>query len=180
MNGSGAMIIGLRLLGSVFLVLAFASVCVADGITGSIGAWAGKLTVGPVASLESGSSVELKLSGSNKRFAVSFVVGDRVLLDGEFQQGSRPGMYEPPASVGLLSFLGSKTPANPLKGMPLAWARTSEGALILYKLEVLAGNYVLDRVRLEPGQVGMHVAFERRRPEKSPERFEADLTRGQE
>lgn len=104
------------------------------------GRWAGAAEAG---------RAELLVTPGARGFTVRLVVGGRTLFDAPFAPSDRPGVHKA-AATGLFAILGKRrTPANPLEGEELVWAREIPGGLVLSRLAIAAGKPMIEQTRIE-------------------------------
>lgn len=151
----------------------------AEPIAASRGIWTGVIGERSSAWPTGAGKIELRVDGSESRFSVNLVVPGESVLAGDFQAGSRKDVFEPPAASGLMSFFGRGAAAKPLEGKPLVWARRAGEELMVYRLDVRAGPYRLDRLVMTPAGKRLELSVERREHDRPPERFSASLERHQ-
>jgi hypothetical protein len=148
----------------------------AEPIAASRGRWAGP--IGDASGWPAGAGrIELRVDGSDARFKVDLTGASGALVAGEFAAGKQKDVFGPPATSGLMSWLGRGSAVNPLEGKPLAWARREGDVLVVYRLDLRGGAHRLDRLELKPSGERIGVVFERREHDRPPERFAATLER---
>jgi len=168
-----------RLLVAIVLCGLVAGGAAAQPIAASRGVWTG--VVGERSSdwPAGAGKVELRVDGTEGRFSINLSAPGEAVLASDFQAGSRKDVFEPPVASGFMSYFTRSTAAKPLEGKPLVWARRAGDELIVYRLDVRAGPYRLDRLVMTPAGKHLQLSFERREHDRLPERFSASLERQQ-
>ena len=82
------------------------------------------------------------------------------------------------AGGGMLSMFGSDSPANPLAGERLLWARAADGELVVYSMSIMeGGSFSLDRASWKLDGDGLVLRFTRRDGASQEQALTARLTR---
>ncbi len=122
--------------------------------------------------------VELLVEPSGRGMTLRLQLGGRALFDASFAPTERPGVFEATAT-GLFAMLGSRrTPANPLEGEELVWARDLPTGVAVSRLAIEAGKPVIERARLERVGERIGLRLERLEGERMRVELEAELGRG--
>lgn len=102
------------------------------------------------------------------------------MREATFLSTDREGVYAAGEGGGwLFNMFGDDEPGNPLKGQTLRWARISDDALIVYRLDVHKdGGYVLDRYAWEAEGDELAFSFEQRTHDKPVTNATGRLVRG--
>lgn len=168
----------LRQISWTILLCTAAASAGAEPVAQSLGQWRGAVVERSAGAPVSQGPITLRLNGGGDRFSVDLSAAGASLVAGEFHPTARPDVFGPRATKGVASLLGRSGTVNPLEGKPLVWGRRAGEELVIYRLEVQAGTYQLDRLVLTPTGTRLALAFERRVHDRPPERFRALLDRG--
>lgn len=127
------------------------------------GEWEGRIESAEPPLGEFGQPARLSLNQDGSGFSVSWGLADQALAKVEMEPTSRPDVYGPSAKGGMLSMFGSDSPANPLAGERLLWARAADGELVIYSMSIVEGGaFVLDRASWKLDDNGLSMRFTRR------------------
>lgn len=122
--------------------------------------------------------VDLLVEPAGRALTLRLRLGDRALFDASFVPTERAGVFEATAT-GLFAMLGSRrTPANPLEGEELVWARELPTGLAVGRLAIDAGKPVIERARLERVGERIGLRLERLEGERMRVELEVALARG--
>lgn len=127
------------------------------------GEWQGRIETAEPPLGEFGQPARLSLKQDGPGFSVSWKLAELALSEVEMAPTSRPDVYGPSAKGGMLSMFGSDSPANPLAGEGLLWARAAEGELIVYSMSIMQGGaFALDRASWKLDGDGLVLHYTRR------------------
>jgi hypothetical protein len=92
-------------------------------------------------------------------------------------RSGRPGLFFTERDEGW-SMFGNEEADNPMLDGPLLWARATEDAVYVYRIEIDAkGGFVVERYACRPVGDGLDVGFQRRLPDGRTEESRMRLTR---
>ncbi len=154
-------------------------VVIAHGLLGAASACADAAAIAGRWSAETARGrVELSVEPAGRTVTLRLRLGGRTLFDASFAPTERPGVFEASAT-GLFALLGSRrTPANPLEGEELVWARDLPTGLAVSRLAIDAGKPLIERARLERIGERVGLRLERLEGERMRVELEAKLARG--
>lgn len=142
------------------------------------GDWQGRIETAEPPLGEFGQPARLSLKRDGSGFSLSWKLSDQALAEVEMAPTSRPDVYGPSAKGGMLSMFGSDSPANPLAGEPLLWARAAEGGLIVYSMSIMQGGaFALDRASWKLDGDGLVLHYTRRDGASQEQAMTARLAR---
>jgi hypothetical protein len=108
----------------------------------------------------------MQVSGTADGFTVAWTPEGGTTTTVQFAPAGRPGVYGGTAKEGwsiMGSMFGGNAPVNPLEGGTLYWARTADGGVYLYRMQIDDhGAFTIDRYRLGIADGALSVAGDRR------------------
>ncbi len=135
----------------MLLLLTLVSAGAAERLDSMLGRWA--------ASADGTPTMEWSRSGGG--FTVRWTPPGHDPVTVAFEPAGRPGVFAGKVD-GSWSMFGDGTP-NPLEGEPLYWARTTDDAIYLYRLEIYdRGDFELDRYAAQRDGDALSVTLMRR------------------
>lgn len=133
---------------------------------------AGMAQAGPIEDLAgkwavaAGGAPVMQVSGAADGFTVAWTPEGGTTTTVQFAPAGRPGVYGGTAKEGwsiMGSMFGSDAPVNPLEGGTLYWARTADGGVYVYRMQIDdRGAFTIDRYRLGVADGALRITGDRR------------------
>lgn len=104
-----------------------------------------------------------KLVRRGSEFGIDIVAPGAPHIATRMAPTERPDVFQVAAASSLFGLFASEPSADPFDGPPLVWARTTDDALIAYRVAIgTDGTLTVVRVALEPVETGLEMWFQLR------------------